>query len=59
VGEKGEARRIVVVKPEGRKPLRSPRRRWEVNINMYLKEQEGVVWTEFIWIRIRTSGRLL
>jgi hypothetical protein len=56
---RGNARRLVAVKTAGQKLLQSPRRRWEFNINMYLKEQEGVVWTEFMWIRVRTSNGLL
>jgi hypothetical protein len=33
--------RVLVVKPEGKKPLRRPRRRWEDNIKMDLQEVEG------------------
>jgi hypothetical protein len=29
---------ILVRKPEGKKPLGRPRRRWEGNIKMYFKE---------------------
>ena len=32
------AHRIVVRKPDGRRPLGRPRCRWEDNINMYLRE---------------------
>jgi hypothetical protein len=32
VGEKGNARKVTVAKPEGRIPLRISRRRWEDNI---------------------------
>jgi hypothetical protein len=32
------AYRILVGNPEGRKPLGRPRRRWENNIKMYLRE---------------------
>jgi hypothetical protein len=37
----GEVRgifRILVGRPEGRKPLGRPRRRWEDNVKMYLGE---------------------
>jgi hypothetical protein len=37
-GEKRKAYRILVVKPEGRRPLARPRRKWEGNIKMYLRE---------------------
>jgi hypothetical protein len=38
MGEKGNAYRSLVGKPEGKRPLRKPRRRWEDNIKMYLRE---------------------
>jgi hypothetical protein len=37
-GEKKNAYRIFVGKPEGRKPLVRPRRRWADNIKMDLRE---------------------
>jgi hypothetical protein len=38
----------LVERPEGRKPLGRPRRRWEDNIKMYLQEVgwEGVDWID-------------
>ena len=33
--------RVLVGKPEGKRPLGRPRRRWEVNIKMYLQEVGG------------------
>ena len=47
VGEERGAYRFLVGKPEGRRPLGRPRRRWVDNIRMYL--QEG-------WPRIGTGG---
>ena len=40
--------RVLVGKPEGRRPLGRPRRRWEDNIKMYLQEVgcEGMDWIE-------------
>jgi hypothetical protein len=38
MGENGGAFRILVGEPEGRRPLGRPRRRWEDNIKMDLKE---------------------
>jgi hypothetical protein len=35
--EKGNAYRILVRKPEGKRLLRRPRRRWLDNIEMYLR----------------------
>jgi hypothetical protein len=38
MGEKRNAYRILVGKPEGTRPLRRPRRRWVDNIKMDLRE---------------------
>jgi hypothetical protein len=37
-GEERNAYRIFVGKPEGKRPLGRPRRRWEDNIKMELRE---------------------
>jgi hypothetical protein len=62
MGDKRNAYRISVGKPEGKRPLGSPRYRWVNNIKMDLREigwGDGVVWTGLIWHRIGTSGGLL
>jgi hypothetical protein len=48
-------------KPEGRRPLGRPRRRWEDNIKIDLREVEWGwwAWTGSIWLRIGTGGELL
>jgi len=38
MGERRDAYRVLVLKPEGRKPLDRPRHRWENNIKMELQE---------------------
>jgi hypothetical protein len=38
MGEKRNAYRLLVRKPEGKRPLGRPRRRWIDNIKMYLLE---------------------
>jgi hypothetical protein len=38
MGEKRNAYRILVGKPEGKTPLEKPRRRWVDNIKMDLRE---------------------
>jgi hypothetical protein len=37
-GKKGSAYRILVGKPEGKRPLGIPRRKWEDNFKMELRE---------------------
>jgi hypothetical protein len=36
--------RVLVGKPEGKRPLGRPRRRWEDNIKIDLQEVEGSRW---------------
>jgi hypothetical protein len=49
MGEKKNAYRILVGKPEGKRPLgRAMHRRLD-----------GMVWIELIWLRIGSSGGLL
>jgi hypothetical protein len=52
MGEKRNAYRLLVGKPEGKIPLRRPRRRWVDNIRMDL----GGMWTGLVWLRIGTGG---
>jgi hypothetical protein len=48
MGENRNAYRILVGKPEGKRPLRRPRRRWVDNIEMDLREigWEGLDWID-------------
>jgi len=55
MGEGRVVHRVLVGKPEGKKPLGRPRRRWEVNIKMDLQEVGGVE-TGWSWLRIGTDG---
>jgi hypothetical protein len=59
MGEKRSAYRLLVGKPEGRRPLGRPIRRWLDNIRTHLVEWDGVMWTGLVWLRIRTGGELL
>ena len=59
MGERTGVWRLLVGKPEGKRPLGRPRPRWEDNIKMDLKEVGWGVWTGLIWLRIRTGGGLL
>jgi hypothetical protein len=47
MGEKRNAYRLLVGKPEGKRPLGRPRRRWGDNIRMDLGE---VGWVDVDWI---------
>ena len=44
MGEVGGVHRVLVGKPEGRRPLGRSRRRWEDNIKMDLQEVGGGGW---------------
>jgi hypothetical protein len=51
--------RVLVGKPEEKRPLGRPRHRWEDNIKMDFQDVEGVVGTGWSWLRIGTGGRHL
>jgi hypothetical protein len=55
MGEKMNAYRILVGNPVGKRLVEKPRRRWENNIKMNLRQDK----TGLIWLRIGTSGGLL
>jgi hypothetical protein len=46
MGEERKVYKVLVGKPEGKRPLGRPRRRWENGIRMYLREigLRGVDW---------------
>jgi hypothetical protein len=54
MGKTRNTYRILVGKPESKRPLGRPRSKWVDNIKM-----DGMVWTGSIWLRIGTSGGLL
>jgi hypothetical protein len=58
IWEKRVAYKILVERPEGRRPLGRPRRRWKDNIKIDLEEGDGV-WTGLNWLKIDTGGGLL
>jgi hypothetical protein len=53
IGDRRNAYRILVGKPEGRRPLGKPRHRWVDNIKMDLKE---IGWNGIDWIDL-AQGR--
>jgi hypothetical protein len=51
--KKRNAYRILVGKPEGKRPLGRPRRRWLNNIKMYLRE---IGWDGMDWLELAQDG---
>jgi hypothetical protein len=49
--------RVLVGKPEGKRPMGRPSHRWEDNIKMDLQEDgRGVMGTGWSWLRIGAGG---
>jgi hypothetical protein len=55
MGEGKGVYRILVGKPEGKRPLGRPRRRWEDNIKMDLRETgiDGANWIRLVQDRVQ------
>ena len=56
MGERRVAYKFLVGKPEGKRPLGSPRRRWEDNIKIDLQVVGWGAWAGLIWFRIGPGG---
>jgi len=56
MGEERGVYRVLVGKPEGKRPLERPRHRWVDNIRMDLQEVYVGIWTGLGWPRIETGG---
>jgi len=48
--------RVLVEKPEGKRPLGRPGRRWMDNINIDPQKVGCGVWTGSSWLRLGTGG---
>jgi hypothetical protein len=62
VARMGEGRnvcRVLVGKAEGKRPVESPRRRWEDGIKLDLREIGLGLWSGFTGLKIGTVGGLL
>jgi hypothetical protein len=59
IGEERKVYKVSVGKPEGKRPLGRPRRRWEDGNGVDLGEIGWGVWSGFAWLRIGTGGGLL
>jgi hypothetical protein len=59
IGEGRGVYRVLIGRPEGKRPLRRPRRRWED----YIKRDHREIGTDggngFSWLRIWSSGGLV
>jgi hypothetical protein len=55
IGESRGVYRVLVEKPEGKRPFRRPSRRWEDNITMHLHDVgcEGMDWIDLAQDRNR------
>ena len=56
MGEGRGVHRVLVGKPEGKKPLGRPRRRWGIILRWIFRKWEVVVGTGWSWLRIGTGG---
>jgi hypothetical protein len=54
MGEKKNAYRFLMGKPEGKRPLGRPRHRYEGRV-----QTNGMQCSGFIWLNVRTSGEFL
>ena len=54
--EKRTVYRVLVWKPEGKRPLGRPRYRLQDNIELDLEEVGWRAWTGLIWLRVGTGG---
>jgi hypothetical protein len=59
MGEERKVYKVLVGKPEGKRPVEIRRRRWEDGIRMHLREIGCGVWMGFDWLRTGTGGGLL
>jgi hypothetical protein len=61
MGEERKLYKVLVGKPEGKRPLGRPRHRWEDGIKMKLRKigWRGGGWIGFDLLGMRTGGGLL
>jgi hypothetical protein len=55
MGEGRGVHRVLVGKPEGKRPLGRPRRRWKIILRWIFRKWEGVE-TGWSWLRMGTGG---
>jgi len=55
-GEGRGAYRVLVGKPEGKRPMGRPRYRWGIILRWIFRKWDAGVWTGSSWLRIGTVG---
>ena len=56
MGEERGVNRVLVGKPEGRRPLGRPSCRWVDILGWISRRWDVGIWTGLVWPRIETSG---
>ena len=56
MGEERGVYRVLVGKPEVRRPLGRPRRRWWIILGWTSRKWDVGIWTGLGWLRIETGG---
>ena len=56
MGEERGVHTVLVGKPEGRRPLGRPRRRWEDILGWISRKWDVGIWTGLGWPKIETGG---
>ena len=56
MGEWRGVYRVLVGKPEGKRPLGRPRCRWEGTLKWIFRKWDVRVWAGSSWLRIGTGG---
>jgi len=56
MGEGRSVYRVLVGKPEGKRPLGRPRHRWGIILSLIFRKWDVGAWTGFIRLRIGTGG---
>jgi hypothetical protein len=59
MGEERKVYKVLVGKPERKRPLGRPRRRWRMGSEWILGRLAWRVWIGFDWLRAETGGGLL
>jgi hypothetical protein len=56
MGDWRGAYRVLVGRPDRKRPLGRPRSKWEDNIKIYLQEMGWEELTGLLWLRVGTVG---